>query len=867
MSGAFLRMLVDTSIRAPVAAVLVAGALAALRVRAGAVRHASWTAVLFAMLLMPVLPYCVPAVAPPFSLAVPSLPADVDIGTPGLSRTVRIIEAAPDSDRTSSADPIPVRVDESAPVEASHLAPRTPQLALRTSNAVLTLYAVVAAAMLIRFLLGWWGAVRIARASECVSPQRDCLAFLRSQGGMDIRASHVVAAPVTVGVLKPTILLPVTWTRWSSEKLRAVLAHEVAHVHRRDLLVAFFAHLNRCLLWFHPLSWWLERTLAATAEQASDDVALSVLGERAAYAEILLDMARAVSQRRGRISWLRVGIDGSGLLQQRIERTLSGDVPQQTSAASKGVLAVSCVSAILLAAACQPSPASFHENSPLEQRDRALRSELERIEWNQWRSFANVDWDADPGPVESLEAAVRENPGDLAALQRFLTSYWVQYETRPAVGWENGPSSSTAVGIENNPLVANKVVDRRLLAARRAHILWLIDHQPDSDLAGAFEARIFPKDLAPFFPGDPIGYAQAKASWLAQTTRPDVNAVSLGHAADFLEVADKPLAEQMLLRARALEPKGPWAARLGRFYTSVLVGSEAPAGRNSMRTLSVAEPLSSYATLVRGKLGESTDEMLLTAVGWFLSRRGSRPWMGVDPAPWAESCLKRVLQMNPQAVLAHTTLLGVRSQLKHREPLWRIAPASLDAHVAALPELERFEQLPHLAQNAYGTVEDIARWDDSNLRGRLELARAQAGRYAEDTLKLAPKFRNHPNHGTAIYAANMTLSALALRDGDRNKAVDYLRQAAEAPASEELTYADDVVSRWHLIRDLVARGERQAVSNFLERMAQTNIAGRIDLRQAAAALRRGETPRWLRQGERVAGGSITEDRGPVTGPH
>ena len=142
------------------------------------------------------------------------------------------------------------------------------------------------------------------------------------------------------------------------------------------------------------------------------------------------------------------------------------------------------------------------------------------------------------------------------------------------------------MGIENNPLVANKVVDRRLLAARRAHILWLIDHQPDSDLAGAFEARIFPKDLAPFFPGDPIGYAQAKASWLAQTTRPDVNAVSLGHAADFLEVADKPLAEQMLLRARALEPKGPWAARLGRFYTSVLVGSEAPAGRNSMRTLS-----------------------------------------------------------------------------------------------------------------------------------------------------------------------------------------------------------------------------------------------------------------------------------------
>jgi hypothetical protein len=40
----------------------------------------------------------------------------------------------------------------------------------------------------------------------------------------------------------------------------------------------------------------------------------------------------------------------------------------------------------------------------------------------------------------------------------------------------------------------------------------------------------------------------------------------------------------------------------------------------------------------------------------------------------------------------------------NREPLWTIPPADLDAHVAALPELERFEQLPELARNAYNTV-------------------------------------------------------------------------------------------------------------------------------------------------------------------
>jgi hypothetical protein len=35
----------------------------------------------------------------------------------------------------------------------------------------------------------------------------------------------------------------------------------------------------------------------------------------------------------------------------------------------------------------------------------------------------------------------------------------------------------------------------------------LIEHHPESDLAGAGEARIFVNDLQPFFPGDPLGYS------------------------------------------------------------------------------------------------------------------------------------------------------------------------------------------------------------------------------------------------------------------------------------------------------------------------------------------------------------------------
>jgi hypothetical protein len=843
MSGAILRMLADTSIRASAAAMLVAGVLALFRVRAGAVRHAAWTAVLFAMLTMPALSYCVPPITLPFSFSLSRLPGS-GIGTLGTSQTGRHTQASPHS--AGSVFPVPVAggSTHSGTAEAGGYVPvgaNPPSSAAVAPLGVLSVYYVVAAAMLIRFLVGWRGAARITRASQPIHPPRDCLAFTPSLAAVDIRESRFVTSPVTTGVLAPTILLPPTWRHWSGNRLRAVLAHESAHVHRRDPLVAFLAHLNRCLLWFHPICWWLERTLAANAEQASDELAMSVVGDRAVYAELLLELARTVSQRYGRISWHGVGIDGSGLLDQRIERVLRGEVVREISAFRRGVFAVSCISAILIAVACRPSSSVFHENPTIEQRDRALRAQLEQIERSQWRRFANIDWDAGPGPLESLEAAVRENPDDLDALQRFLVGYWVLYAPRPVSGW-------------GNPLISNKVVDTRILAARRAHILRLIERHPDSELAGDIVARMFPKDLEPFFPGDPIGYSQAKTLWLEQAHRPAVTAVVLGHAAGFLEGADNPLAEQMLLRARAQDSNGPWTARLGRLYTIALVGASTIAGRNVSRTLSVGEPRSWYGQVVRRNLGESIDDVLLTAAGWFLADADGMRWrLDVDPRFWAEWCFKRALQINPDGVLAHTALLNAVSQQRNRETLWAPPPASLDARVASLPEAERFQQLPGLARNAYHTLEGISRWDDPNLHDRRELARNQATRYAEETLKLAPTFRADPNYGTAMYTANMTLSALALRDGDKKKAVEHLRRASQAPASEELTYSDHIVSGWHVIRDLLAQGERQAVIDFLERMARTNLAERIDLREAAAALRRGETPRWFR----TSAGAVT----------
>jgi beta-lactamase regulating signal transducer with metallopeptidase domain len=397
MSRAFLGMLADTSIRAFAAAVLVAAALAAVRARTGVVRHAAWTAVLFAMLLMPVLTHWTPTITIPFSFSIPALPEGP------IKRALEKPEGRDNDSSPTNRTVAPALRGTASPSNMASAAaentesPKSPGKHQSSADFWLlvacAIYGVVAAVMMMRFLVGWWGAARIVRVGEPVKPSRGCLPFLKDGEAFDIRQSRLVAVPVTVGLLRQTILLPMAWRGWPTETLRAALAHEAAHVRRRDVLVAFVAHLNRCLFWFHPLSWWLERTLAATAEQAADEAALLVVGNRAAYASILIEMARGVVGGRGRVSWFGIGIDGGrGLLNMRIESALRDSAPQKVSAIQKAIVTVTCLAAILISVACRPSTSSLRENTVAAHDDRTLAS---RLAWFLWNS----------GPDDELVAA------------------------------------------------------------------------------------------------------------------------------------------------------------------------------------------------------------------------------------------------------------------------------------------------------------------------------------------------------------------------------------------------------------------------------------------------------------------------------
>jgi beta-lactamase regulating signal transducer with metallopeptidase domain len=271
----------ETSLRALAAALAVGLVLRLVRVRAAAVLHSAWRAVLVAMLLMPVLPSIVPALPVPVPAAAGDLfdaasateepsPAVVGQSTPARHGNNAVPSSTHDSPRLSDRRPAS---DLGARGSRSWLPP-----------VLLTLYAAGVFLCVTRLSYGWLLASAMVRRAMRRGP-------VRTDVGRPVYESPEVTVPMTVGAMRPVIVLPVGWRAWDSQTLAAIIAHEAAHVRRHDAAMAFAAHLNRAVFWFHPLAWWLERTLAVTAEHACDEFAARTIEAPARYAEILVEMA------------------------------------------------------------------------------------------------------------------------------------------------------------------------------------------------------------------------------------------------------------------------------------------------------------------------------------------------------------------------------------------------------------------------------------------------------------------------------------------------------------------------------------------------------------------------------------------------
>ena len=89
--------------------------------------------------------------------------------------------------------------------------------------------------------------------------------------------SQLTEMPMTFGHLKPIILLPAGLLfQLSPAQIEAIIAHELAHIHRKDYLVNMLQSMLEVIFFFHPVFWWVSKQIREQRENAADDLAIKM---------------------------------------------------------------------------------------------------------------------------------------------------------------------------------------------------------------------------------------------------------------------------------------------------------------------------------------------------------------------------------------------------------------------------------------------------------------------------------------------------------------------------------------------------------------------------------------------------------------
>jgi bla regulator protein blaR1 len=137
--------------------------------------------------------------------------------------------------------------------------------------------------------------VRIAADAQVIYEGREVIALRRAERNAGIRnpisvlVSPRATEPGIFGVIRPVLLWPQGISdRLTDAQIKAIAAHEVEHVRRRDNLTAAIHAVVEALFWFHPAVRWMSSKLMEERERACDEKVLEQSAQPEVYAESIL---------------------------------------------------------------------------------------------------------------------------------------------------------------------------------------------------------------------------------------------------------------------------------------------------------------------------------------------------------------------------------------------------------------------------------------------------------------------------------------------------------------------------------------------------------------------------------------------------
>lgn len=604
---------------------LAVAGLASMAVRkaGAAVRHAVWIAAAAGMLILPVL-----------QVAVPSWPVPVWVERAAPAPDV-VIEPLPlelpGSVQTTTVNPPPKPLDYGAILLAVYLAGAALLLARQASSSVKLDKLIRGSASVEQN--------RLAEAAQAVG----------YTGRLpEVRESGLVRVPFTCGVTEPVIVLPAGWREWPPVKLFAVLAHETAHVARLDWLTARLAAVNKAVNWWNPAAWWLERHLAAEAEEAVDEMALAAVGDVKQYASAVVDFAIAM-QGRSLGAMEATAMARSTKVGRRVERILASDAAGLRSLRRSVILmiAVVAVPLVVLAATALPEVRHVGPNEPLVAA--ILAPETPQTSLQTTISL--------PPPGAPLAAATSLTPGDsIADLEAQLA---------------RNPTSAEVRGKLIGLYLAKGERDKA-----RDQAWWLVENAPLS-------RESFNATLA-LLPGrslirDDADRDRLRNTWRTHARNHPTDSKVLATASQaFLGTFDFFEAEDLILKARRLEPDN--RGYLGQLAVIYMTALDPPTHIAAM-----APDIESFKRKAANELDTSSDAQLVGLAGEMLTSSQTITVTGHNPQQEAELS-DRLRKRNELA----TKYLKRAKSLDPENPRWGLSllRASTEPHIVNIVPAE-----------------------------------------------------------------------------------------------------------------------------------------------------------------------------------
>lgn len=158
----------------------------------------------------------------------------------------------------------------------------------------------------------------ITRTGELLTTWQRCIRIFDVHGAQ-LATSAQISGPSTIGIRRRIILLPpALLTDLPHEDLAAALAHEFAHMRRRDFAKNLLYELIALPIAFHPLLWLTRLRIAESREMVCDEIAAHATHGTTRYAHSLLRLAESFSRPTPAATLHAIGILDANVLERRV---------------------------------------------------------------------------------------------------------------------------------------------------------------------------------------------------------------------------------------------------------------------------------------------------------------------------------------------------------------------------------------------------------------------------------------------------------------------------------------------------------------------------------------------------------------------